>query len=91
MTKGEKITKPIVPQATDYLAAVDLGITEKDLSSKPLVKKFLQELKDTKADNLALTDSLEATQNALEAKKQEYVELDKKHTVLQADSLALLL
>jgi len=84
MAKGEKIKKTLVSQATDYLSEVDLGITEKDLSSKPLIKKFLQDLKDAKADNLALTDSLEATQDALEIKKQEYAQLDKDFSVLKA-------
>lgn len=82
----QKIKETIVPKATDYLAQVDLDITDEDLTSKPLVKKFLQELTETKADNIAISESLEAAQNALEIKKQEYVELDKEHTVLQATS-----
>lgn len=57
-------------QATDYLSQISLDIKEKDLKNNPaLVKSFLADLKATKADNLALRDSLKATQDAMESIK----------------------
>jgi hypothetical protein len=82
----QKINRRIIPRATDYLSRVDLDITEKDLTSKPFVKKVLVELKDVMADNLALSDSLEAAQDALEIKSEEYSQLHEAHAILEAKS-----
>ncbi|HSX46843.1 MAG TPA: hypothetical protein VLF87_02555 [Patescibacteria group bacterium] len=72
--------------ATDYLGQISLDIKQKDLKNNPpLVKKFLQELKEVKADNLALRDSLESTQNAFEGLNASYHELDKENAVLKAE------
>lgn len=74
-------------EANDYYSQISLNIKEKDLkNNSALVKKFLAELKDAKADNLGLRDSLESTQNTLEALRTSFHEIDKENAVLKAAS-----
>jgi len=74
-------------QEVDYLSQISLDIKEEDFSDNPaLVKKFLAELKDEKADNLALRDSLESTQDTLESLTKTYNELDKDYAIVKSKS-----
>lgn len=83
-------------QATDYLSKISLDVKPGDLKNNPaLVKRFLVDLREAKADNLALRDSLKAIQNAMEnlnsahANETEKLknanhELDKENAVLKS-------
>lgn len=79
------MAKKSQPDAFDYLSQIKLEFTEKDLVNNPaLAKKFIIELKESKAELSVVRDSLESTQNILESQRRDFSELDKKYSVLES-------
>lgn len=60
-------------KATNYVSRIKLGFSAKDLKDNAaLARKVLIDLKDAKADGIALRDSLKATQDFMESSSTTY-------------------